>query len=116
MKVDDLTSGRRGRSRRAAQPAARRARFGTRTLVRFRPSRAGDAAPFRKEVGRPTGLGKALNVDEHGPGGNSTSTRCRFCGHEERDPTTPAPAGRKHIQVVVACGSCGHQFAALSSN
>jgi transcription elongation factor Elf1 len=60
--------------------------------------------------------GKAENVDEQAPGGNSTSTRCRFCGREDGESDAQAVREKSHIQVVVACGSCGHPFATLSRN
>jgi len=55
-------------------------------------------------------------VAEQAPEGNPTSTRCRFCGCEEDALTAEAVREKMHIQVVVACGSCGHPFAVLSRN
>jgi hypothetical protein len=54
-------------------------------------------------------------VDEQGTEG-STSTRCRFCGCEDGDNFAKEMRDKAHIQVVVACGSCGHAFTALSRN
>ncbi|MGH7736875.1 MAG: hypothetical protein ACREMP_03230 [Candidatus Tyrphobacter sp.] len=53
-------------------------------------------------------------MDEQGAG--STSTRCRFCGCEEGGGLTQEMRDKAYIQVVVACGSCGHAFTALSRN
>jgi len=47
--------------------------------------------------------------------GNSASTFCRYCGNDQRDEETPY-VDRAHFQVLVACASCGHAFAALSRN
>jgi transcription elongation factor Elf1 len=59
---------------------------------------------------------KALGVDEQAADGHPTSTRCRFCGCEDDSLTADATREKEHIQVVVACGSCGHPFAILSRN
>jgi transcription elongation factor Elf1 len=54
-------------------------------------------------------------VDE-AAGGNPTSTRCRFCGCEEGESDAQIVREKSHIQVVVACGSCGHPFAVIARN
>jgi transcription elongation factor Elf1 len=59
---------------------------------------------------------KAPGVDEQAAGGNPTSTRCRFCGSEHAESVARAVREKSHIQVVVACGSCGYPFAVLSRN
>jgi hypothetical protein len=55
-------------------------------------------------------------VDEQAAGERPTSTRCRFCGFEEGASDAQAVREKPHLQVVVACGSCGHPFAVLSRN
>jgi uncharacterized Zn finger protein len=45
-----------------------------------------------------------------------TSTRCRYCGNDENGVDLATLRERQHYQVVVACGSCGHAFAAISRN
>jgi len=59
---------------------------------------------------------KANRVDEQAAEGNPISTRCRFCGCEEDGLSAETVREKSHIQVVVACGSCGHPFAILSRN
>ncbi|HTU80496.1 MAG TPA: hypothetical protein VMF61_00110 [Candidatus Acidoferrales bacterium] len=53
---------------------------------------------------------------DEGAGANPTSTRCRFCGSEESESDARAVREKAHIQVVVACASCGHPFAVLARN
>jgi hypothetical protein len=59
---------------------------------------------------------KRSTVDEQAAGERPTSTRCRFCGFEEGASDAQAVREKPHLQVVVACGSCGHPFAVLSRN
>jgi hypothetical protein len=59
---------------------------------------------------------KAHIVDEYAAEERPTSTRCRFCGFEEGQSDARAVREKAHLQVVVACGSCGHPFAVLSRN
>jgi transcription elongation factor Elf1 len=59
---------------------------------------------------------KRSTVDEQAAGESPTSTRCRFCGCEEGASDAQAVREKSHLQVVVACGSCGHPFAVLSRN
>jgi hypothetical protein len=59
---------------------------------------------------------KRSTVDEHAAGERPTSTHCRFCGFEEGPSDARAVRDKPHLQVVVACGSCGHPFAVLSRN
>jgi hypothetical protein len=70
-------------------------------------------APLRQVEAPSTRKGDC--VDEQSPGGNPTSTRCRFCGCNENE-SEHAVRDKDHIQVVIACGSCGHPFAILSRN
>ncbi|HTX56006.1 MAG TPA: hypothetical protein VMD47_02790 [Candidatus Acidoferrales bacterium] len=55
-------------------------------------------------------------MNESDASGNSLSTHCRYCGCEEAAEPAPDPATRLHLQVIVACGSCGRQFTVLSAN
>jgi DNA-directed RNA polymerase subunit RPC12/RpoP len=56
-------------------------------------------------------------VDDERSGGNSTSTRCRYCGSDEGDMRSSELRERAAtFQVIVACASCGAAFAALSRN
>jgi hypothetical protein len=66
--------------------------------------------------GQLRGPRKAHSVDEQAAGERPTSTRCRFCGYEEGGDATESVREKSHLQVVVACGSCGHPFAVLSRN
>lgn len=59
---------------------------------------------------------KGHGVDEQAADGHPTSTRCQFCGCEDDALSADAVREKQHIQVVVACGSCGHPFALLSRN
>jgi len=47
--------------------------------------------------------------------GNPTFVRCRYCG-SERDADGALRRLARTYQVVVACGSCGTPFVALSRN
>jgi len=56
-------------------------------------------------------------VDDERSRGNSTSTRCRYCGKHETDQRSSDLRDRgATFQVIVACASCGAAFAALSRN
>jgi hypothetical protein len=56
-------------------------------------------------------------VTDDRSGGNSTSTRCRYCGSHETDQRSSDLRDRgATFQVIVACASCGAAFAALSRN
>jgi DNA-directed RNA polymerase subunit RPC12/RpoP len=56
-------------------------------------------------------------VDADRSRGNSTSTRCRYCGSHEKDKRSTDPRHRgTTFQVIVACANCGAAFAALSRN
>jgi len=55
-------------------------------------------------------------VDEEASSEHPISTRCRFCGFEEAPSDAQTAREKNHLQVVVACGSCGHAFAVLSRN
>jgi len=73
--------------------------------------RRNDETAFRRpQDGRPVETGA------HDPAGNFEHAPCRYCGHDETDPAAGAKLRRAHFQVVVACASCGHAFAALSRN
>jgi hypothetical protein len=55
-------------------------------------------------------------MDEQAAEQSPTSTRCRFCGFDEGAGDAQAVREKGHLQVVVACGSCGHPFAVLARN
>jgi DNA-directed RNA polymerase subunit RPC12/RpoP len=55
-------------------------------------------------------------MDAQESGAGKTSTRCKYCGCDDRAEPKDAAIGREHLQVIVACASCGRQFAALSAN
>jgi len=56
-------------------------------------------------------------VTDDRPEGNSTSTRCRYCGSHEKDLRSTDLRDRgATFQVIVGCASCGAAFAALSRN
>jgi hypothetical protein len=58
-----------------------------------------------------------MSVGDEPSGGNSTSTRCRYCGSDADDERSSELRDRRAtFQVIVACGSCGAAFAALSRN
>jgi len=57
-----------------------------------------------------------MGVDEQAADGHPISTRCKFCGCDDDSLSADAMRDKQHIQVVVACGSCGHSFAILSHN
>jgi DNA-directed RNA polymerase subunit M/transcription elongation factor TFIIS len=66
---------------------------------------------------RPVARQKAKIVDEVRSKRNSTKDPCRSCGSDdrtrvERDVRTAGAT----FQVIVACVTCGHAFAALSRN
>jgi hypothetical protein len=42
--------------------------------------------------------------------------RCRYCGSDERAADLAGICDHDRYQVIVACGSCGHAFAAISRN
>ena len=42
--------------------------------------------------------------------------RCHSCGYETSTEEKPDPLNRRHLQVVVACGSCGRHFTVISAN
>ena len=67
--------------------------------------------------GRLVPSGKRDPVDDERSGVNSTSTRCRYCGSDEKDQRSSELRDRgATFQVIVACASCGAAFAALSRN
>jgi len=56
-------------------------------------------------------------VDEERSKRNSTNAPCRSCGTDERTRVArDARAAGATFQVIVACATCGHAFAALSRN
>jgi len=76
-----------------------------------------DGSPGRSCVQGASGApSKSADVDESSSQGNSTSIRCRFCGSDERAADSDDVREHEQYQVVVACGSCGHAFAAISRN
>ncbi|BDE08002.1 hypothetical protein WPS_32780 [Vulcanimicrobium alpinum] len=61
--------------------------------------------------------GNKVKVHDERTGGNSTGTRCRYCGSHETDERSNDLRERgATFQVIVACASCGAAFAALSRN
>lgn len=110
MQIDDGPGGLRGRD------AEQRNQHGGKSSKRhrwFALRRTGDDGPAEK--GRRTQARKAPRVDEQGTEG-STSTYCRYCGCDDDADCATEMRDKAHIQVVVACGSCGHAFTALSRN
>jgi uncharacterized Zn finger protein len=56
-------------------------------------------------------------VDEERPKRNSTNAPCRSCGSDDRTRVArDVRAAGATFQVIVACATCGHAFAALSRN
>ena len=56
-------------------------------------------------------------VDQERPKRNSTKSPCRSCGSDDRTRVArDVKAAGATFQVVVACATCGHAFAALSRN
>lgn len=55
-------------------------------------------------------------MDAQDSGNGKTSFRCSFCGCDERSERKEEAIGRDHVAVIVACVSCGRQFAILSAN
>jgi hypothetical protein len=55
-------------------------------------------------------------MNESDPQGSPTSTHCQYCGSDDSRADLATLRERAHYQVVVACGSCGHAFAAISRN
>jgi DNA-directed RNA polymerase subunit M/transcription elongation factor TFIIS len=66
---------------------------------------------------RPVVGQKPQNVDEERSKRNTTNAPCRSCGTDERTRIArDARAAGATFQVIVACATCGHAFAALSRN
>jgi hypothetical protein len=66
---------------------------------------------------RPVARQKAEIVDEKRPKRNSTNAPCRSCGTSERTRVArDVRVAGATFQVIVACATCGHAFAALSRN
>jgi hypothetical protein len=66
---------------------------------------------------RPAVRKKPENVDEERPKRNSTNAPCRSCGSDERTRVArDVRVAGATFQVIVACATCGHAFAALSRN
>jgi DNA-directed RNA polymerase subunit M/transcription elongation factor TFIIS len=56
-------------------------------------------------------------VDEKSPKRNSTNAPCRSCGSNDRTRVArDVRVAGATFQVIVACATCGHAFAALSRN
>jgi uncharacterized Zn finger protein len=56
-------------------------------------------------------------VDEKSPKRNSTNAPCRSCGSDDRTRVArDVRVAGATFQVIVACATCGHAFAALSRN
>ena len=77
-----------------------------------------DGAPMHGLAGKgqPRGGPNIASVNDPEREGGQASTRCRHCGTPAEDVTTSSLQERDHLQVVVACGACGHVFAAMSRN
>jgi hypothetical protein len=92
---------------------------------RRKPAEQCDQEPKGRDT-EPAGHGEPVIRQAHDntPGwnelrelGNSSATYCRYCGSEEDEHWhRKAQEQPAHYQVVVACASCGHAFAALSRN
>jgi len=81
--------------------------------VRFHIHSTGSAAP----KARPVAPQKPENVDEERPKRNSTNAPCRSCGSDDRTRVSrDVRVAGATFQVIVACATCGHAFAALSRN
>jgi DNA-directed RNA polymerase subunit M/transcription elongation factor TFIIS len=66
---------------------------------------------------RPAVRKKAENVDEERPKRKATNAPCRSCGSDDRTRVSrDARVAGATFQVIVACATCGHAFAALSRN
>jgi DNA-directed RNA polymerase subunit M/transcription elongation factor TFIIS len=87
-----------------------------------RASTSADKIPIRrKRFGGAEGTSRcraeAARVDEQRPQKNSTNAPCRSCGSDERTRVSrDVKAAGSTFQVIVACATCGHAFAALSRN
>lgn len=66
--------------------------------------------------GLPRGGPNLVEVNDPDRESANTSTRCRHCGTPPEAVAAPPLRQREHLQVVVACGACGHVFAAMSRN
>jgi uncharacterized Zn finger protein len=56
-------------------------------------------------------------VDEERQQRNATNAPCRSCGSDDRTRIArDVRAAAGTFQVIVACATCGHAFAALSRN
>lgn len=56
-------------------------------------------------------------MDDHPNVERSTSVPCKHCGYEPAENDSDATRAKTPTyQVIVACASCGHPFAALSRN
>lgn len=81
--------------------------------VLFHIGTTASAAPEARPVTRQ----KAENVDEERSKRNSTNARCRSCGSDDRTRVSrDVSVAGATFQVIVACATCGHAFAALSRN
>jgi DNA-directed RNA polymerase subunit M/transcription elongation factor TFIIS len=66
---------------------------------------------------RPVARQKAKIVDEERSKRNSTNAPCRSCGTDDRTRVErDVRRAGATFQVIVACATCGHAFAALSRN
>jgi hypothetical protein len=105
MKIDDGAGGSRwheASDERQEQPESKKTR----------PAGHGEPVIRRADDDMP---GIAGDVSRQGLG-NFAATHCRYCGSDEQQDDSLAERTGAHYQVVVACGSCGHAFAALSRN
>jgi DNA-directed RNA polymerase subunit M/transcription elongation factor TFIIS len=60
---------------------------------------------------------EAVDVAEERSKRNTTNAPCRSCGTDERTRVArDVRTAGATFQVIVACATCGHAFAALSRN
>lgn len=111
MEIDDRASSGGGSRKQHKRQRDRQYHSDWHDIVTFR----GGSGTVPGQVA-PRAAGKAEGVNESDPAGNSVSTRCRYCGCDESTKKPADPAERRHLQVIVACGSCGRQFTVLSVN
>jgi hypothetical protein len=112
MEIDDWTSGTGRGSKQREHQEARNERT---ELEHDRSGLRGRAGAVPAK-GEPGAAGKAFSMDPQDPGSGNTSTRCTFCGNDDGAAEIEDSIGRDHVQVIVACASCGRQFAVLSAN
>jgi hypothetical protein len=77
----------------------------------------GDRATASRAEGAIVRCGNSPEMDDERSGGNSTETRCRYCGsHETAQRSFELRDRGATFQVIVACAPCGAAFVALARN